>query len=247
MFRLLTYNIMHGGLGRADAIAAVINACAPDLVVLQEATDPANVERLGAATGMAECRAFARQSLGFLSRRPVAFCEWVRPRISRHAFIEIVPEGERVRCFGLHLSAVLAAWTERHRVMELRALLRSVARHQDGFHVLAGDFNTVAPDEPLEAHRLPLRLRSLVWLSGGRVRWRTIQTVLDAGYLDSYRLKHPQEPGPTLPTPNPHLRLDYVFVPQRYAERVLACHVVKHPEAAKASDHFPVVADLRDD
>jgi exodeoxyribonuclease-3 len=247
MFRLLTYNILHGGVGRADAIASVINAAAPDLVVLQEATDPETVERLAGATGMAEWRAFARQSLGFLSRRPVAFSEWVRPRISRHAFIEIVPEGERLRLFGVHLSAVLAAWTERRRVMELRALLKSVARHQDGFHVLAGDFNTVAPDEPLDARRLPFRLRSLVWLSGGRVRWRTIQTVLDAGYADSYRLKHPHDPGPTLPTPNPHLRLDYVFVPARHASRVIGCDVLRHPDAARASDHFPVVADLQVD
>ena len=88
MFRLLTYNILHGGAGRVDAIANVINACAPDLVLLQEATDPAIVERLAEATGMADWRAFARQSLGFLSRRPVAFSEWIRPRISRHAFIE---------------------------------------------------------------------------------------------------------------------------------------------------------------
>lgn len=244
MFRLLTYNIMHGGRGRSDAIARVINACTPDLVLLQEATDPPTIERIAAATGMAEWRAFTRQSLGFLSRRPVAFSEWIRPRISRHAFIEVVPEGEGLRLFGVHLSAVHAAWTERRRVMELRALMHSVARHQDGFHVLGGDFNTLAPGEVLDMQRLPLRLRPFVWLSGGQIRWRTIQTVLDAGYVDAYRLKHPNDPGPTLPTSNPHLRLDYVFVPRQYSERVLACDVVRHTDTIKASDHYPVLADL---
>jgi exodeoxyribonuclease-3 len=139
---------------------------------------------------------------------------------------------------------VLAAWTEQRRVMELRALLRSVARHRDGFHVLAGDFNTVAPGEGLETARLPLRLRSLVWLSGGRIRWRTIQTVVEAGYADAFRLKHPADPGPTLPTSNPHLRLDFVFVPTPGSDRVVRCDVLDHPEAAAASDHFPVVADF---
>ena len=43
-FRLMTYNIRHGGTGRVQAIASVINACSPDLVVLQEATRPENVE-----------------------------------------------------------------------------------------------------------------------------------------------------------------------------------------------------------
>jgi hypothetical protein len=56
--------------------------------------------------------------------------------------VQVVPAGSAVRVFGVHLAAVHAAWTERRRVFELRALLRSVARHQDGFHVLSGDFNT---------------------------------------------------------------------------------------------------------
>jgi exodeoxyribonuclease III len=244
MLRLLTYNIRHGGIGRADAIAHVIGECHADVVLLQEATDPATVGRIAAAAGMAEWRAFMRQSLAFMSRRPVASFESIRPRISRHAFIDVVPAGERVRIFGVHLSAVHAAWTERRRVLELRALLRSIARHQDGFHVLAGDFNTLAPGEVLDAKLLPLRLRSLLWLSGGRIRWRTIQTVLDAGYVDAFRRQHPADPGATLPTPMPHVRLDYVFVPHAYADRVVSCDVVRHPAAAAASDHFPVVADL---
>ena len=244
MFRLMTYNIRHGGRGRESAIAAVITACAPDLVLLQEATDPRTIEQIAEATGMAEWRAYAGQSLGFLSRRRVAFAEWTRPRVSRHAFIEVVPEGSALRVFGVHLSAVHAAWTEQRRVFELRALLRSVARHQDGFHVLSGDFNTVAPGEHLNVRELPLRLRPLVWMSGGSIRWRTVQTVLDAGYVDGFRMRNVEDPGLTLPTPSPHVRIDFVFVPASFSKRVAACEVVRHPQAAAASDHFPVVADL---
>jgi exodeoxyribonuclease-3 len=243
MFRLLTYNIRHGGHGRVEAIAHVINSCAPDLVLLQEATDPVQVEKIAVATGMADGKAYARQSLGFLSRRPVAFSKWNKPRISRHAFIEIVPNGEQVRVFGVHLSAVHAAWTEQRRLLELRALLRAVHEHEHGFHVLSGDFNTLAPDEPLDLGSLPLRLRPFVWMSGGRIKWRTVQAVLEAGYIDSYRLKH-DDPGFTLPTTNPHIRIDYVFVPQGFSNRVVSCEVVRTPEAVVASDHFPVVADL---
>lgn len=243
-FRLLTYNILRGGDDRLDLIAEVINSCAPDLVLLQEASDPVNVEKLAALTGMADGRSFRRQSLGFLSRKPVAFCQWIRPRISRHAFVEVVPEGEKLRVFGVHLSAVLAAWTEQRRMLELRALLRSVSYHQGRFNVLAGDFNTIAADARLDIGRVPLRVRPFLWLTGGRVRWRTIQTVLDAEYVDAYRMKHPDDPGHTLPAPHPHVRLDYVFVPQREAARLLACDIVRHPAAARGSDHLPVMADL---
>jgi len=244
MFRLMTYNIRRGGRGREAPIAAVINGCAPDLVLLQEATDPRSVERIAAATGMEEWRAYAGQSLGFLSRTRVALAEWTRPRVSRHAFVEVVPASGALRVFGVHLAAVHAAWTEQRRLFELRALLRSVARHQDGFHVLSGDFNTLAPGETLDMRNLPLRLRSLVWMSGGRIRWRTVQTVLDAGYVDGFRMLHAGDPGLTLPTPAPHIRIDYVFVPSLFADRVVACDVVRHPQAAAASDHYPVVVDL---
>jgi exodeoxyribonuclease III len=116
---------------------------------------------------------------------------------------------------------------------------------EHGFHVLAGDFNTLAPAEDLDVRRLPARLRPLVWLSGGRIRWRVIQTVLDAGYVDAYRTEHALAPGHTMPSWDPQVRLDDVFVPQAFVDRVGHCDVVVHPAAAAASDHLPVFATLR--
>jgi endonuclease/exonuclease/phosphatase family metal-dependent hydrolase len=72
-----------------------------------------------------------------------------------------------------------------------------------------------------------------------------VQTVLDAGYVDGFRMKHADDPGLTLPTPVPHIRIDYVFVPSGFSSRVATCDVARHPQAASASDHYPVVADLQ--
>jgi exodeoxyribonuclease III len=231
-------------VNRVGPLARVISACAPDLVLLQEATRPAVVEQLAEQTGMAEWRAYHRQSLAFMSRVPVAQAAWIKPRLSHHAFIEVVPAGEPMRLYGLHLSAVHAAWTERRRRYELKALLRSVGRHQQGFHALAGDFNTLAPGAVLDVGLLPLRLRPFVWMSGGRIKWRTIQTVLDAGYVDAFRLEHPDDPGLTMPVPTPHVRLDYVFVPEAFKDRIISCDIVRHPDTLLASDHLPVLAEL---
>jgi exodeoxyribonuclease-3 len=241
--RLLTYNIQRGGRGREEALARVIASCAPDLAVLQEARDPAVVEHLARKCGMMQWGAQPRSSLGFLSRVPVARHEWHWPDRSRHAFLELVlSEGERV--FGVHLAAVHAAWTERRRVRELRALLTAIAEHQEGFHVLAGDFNTLAPGELLDIRKLPYRLRTLVWLSGGRVRWRTIQAVLEARYVDAYRLVNPEAPGVTFPARSPHIRLDYVFVPQNFSTRIRGCSVVGGERVVEASDHLPLLAEF---
>jgi len=244
MVRLLTYNIRRGGSGREDALQAVIRACDPDIVVFQEATDPKVIAALAYGAGMPFHAARPRLSLGFMSRIPIAGYSWHRPRVSRHAFLEIVPKDLPVRLFGVHLSAVFAALTERRRMLELRALVSAIHREQRGFHVVAGDFNTLAPGEIFDIRSLPRRVRATLWLSGGRVRWRTIRLMLDAGYADVFRALNPTDAGLTLPTPTPQVRLDYVFVPSADLSRVTRCEVVRDSPSRDASDHFPLLAEL---
>lgn len=242
--RLLSYNILHGGRGREAAIAEVIREVDPDLVILQEAERPAAINRIADLAGMPQFGARAGESLGFISREPVAHASWHRPRVSRHAFLEVVPADGNWRVFGVHLSAVHAAWTEQRRVFELRALLRSIDPGQHGPHVLVGDFNTVAPGEWLDVARLPARLRALVWLSGGGIRWRTIQTILDAGYGDAFRHRHGGAEGQTFPAPGPYVRLDYAFLPRDLLPRVSDCSIVALGPVRTASDHLPLLVDL---
>ena len=242
--RILSYNIRRGGAGREAALASVICAVSPDVVVLEEATRPDVVERIARDTGMRHWASKTGKSLAFMSRDSVVSFAAHRPPISRHAFLDIAPAATSWRVFGVHLSAVHAAWTERRRLFELRALLRTVAAHQAGPHILIGDFNTVAPGDIFDVRRLPRRLRALVWLSGGHIRWRTIATVLAAGYVDSFRHLHPDDLGYTLPTPDPHVRLDYAFVPGAFARHVRSCEIVRTPDVAGASDHFPLLVDV---
>ena len=243
---LLSYNIRYGGIGREGQLATVIREARADLVVLQEATRPRVIERLAAAVDMPVWAARPGHSLAFLSRHEIAHYEWHRPPATHHSFLEIVPAAGDYRVFGLHLSAVHANWRERRRGRELRALLDGIKRHQEGFHVLVGDFNTVAPGEMLDVQRLPLRLRPFIWLSGGRLRWETIQIMLDAGYIDGYRTLHPDDRGFTFPTWDPHVRLDYVFLPAPFAARLRACEIINgSPDVALASDHFPLLAHLK--
>ena len=242
--RLLSYNIRHGGAGREAALASVIRMARPDVVVVQEATRPAVLEQLARDTGLAHWGSRRGESLAYLSRQPLDHVQWRKPRVSRHAFIEIVPAGGAWRIVGVHLSAVHAAWTEHRRRYELRALLVAIQQHQHGPHVLVGDFNTLAPGELLDFTKLPPRLRALVWMSGGRLRWRTIQGVLDAGYVDAFRALQPDLIGHTFPTWDPHVRLDYLFVPQPCIGRVSRCQVFSANEVGDASDHFPLIAEL---
>ena len=245
ILKLLSYNIRYGGIDREQHLAAVIRKESPDVVVFQEATRPQVIEWLAEQTGMRIWAAKPGHSLGFMSRIEIAHHEWHRPLGTRRPFIELIPAGINLRIFGLHLSAIHSNWTERRRMRELRALLKGIEQHQRGFHVIVGDFNTLAPGELLETRSLPARLQMLVWLSGGRIRWETIQILLDDNYVDGYRILYPQEKGFTFPTWNPHVRLDYLFLPTPFAERLKACQVVQgYAEVLQASDHFPLLAQL---
>jgi endonuclease/exonuclease/phosphatase family metal-dependent hydrolase len=246
-WRLLSYNIRYGGTGRESALAAVIGAARPDVVVLQEARDPHVVARLAAAGEFTAWGSRPGYSTGFLSHIPVTHHAWHHPRSSRHAFLEVAFEGTECRVFGLHLSAWFSKWSERRRAREIRALLDGIREHQEGFHVIAGDFNALAPGELLEAARMPRWIRAMVWLSGRDIERDTIQVMLDEGYVDAWRTLHPSDPGYTFPTWDPHVRLDYVFTPKRYAARLLACEVVRDPEVVRdASDHLPLAVEVGD-
>jgi exodeoxyribonuclease-3 len=243
--KLLSYNVRFGGGGREGPLAAVIRDADPDLVILQEATDPRVVERLSEETGLTIRAAHRGNSIAYLSRAPIKRHEWHRPRGSRRHFMELELEGSNLVVFGIHLSAVHSFWTERRRMRELRSLLAWVESRSTGFHVMVGDFNTLAPGELLDAQKLPPRLRALVWLSGGRVRYQTIQILLAAGYTDAFRKLHPAELGYTFPTWDPHVRLDFAFLPRPHEARVSACRVLtEHPEVKEASDHFPLLVKL---
>lgn len=238
-FSLVTYNIRLGGVGREDALASVIRASEADLVVLQEATSPAVVAQLAARTGMAHWMARRGSSLAFLSRRQVISHRWRRPAWSQHAILELVPQ-EGLVVFGVHLSAVHSNWTEWRRVREVRGLLTMASVDAQQVQVLAGDFNTLAPGEALDVARLPARLRAVVWLTGRRIQWKTVALMLEAGYVDAFRLVEPDGRGYTFPTWDPHLRLDYAFMRARDATRLRSCRVMRPDEAARASDHLPL-------
>lgn len=248
ILRLLSYNIRFGGVGREDAIAEAIKSVAPDLVVFQEATHPYVIERIAKTTDYKFWAARERHSIGYLSRTEIRYHEWHYPAGARHSFLEVVPlASNESRIFGLHLSARFSRWDEQRRAREIRSLLEGIKRHQDGFHILVGDYNTLAPGEELELDKLPAWIRALIWISGRKLQRDTIQVALDAGYLDCYRMTHKEEKGYTFPTWDPHVRLDYAFVPKVFADRILKCDVITEPEALMkaASDHLPLLVELK--
>jgi endonuclease/exonuclease/phosphatase family metal-dependent hydrolase len=245
IMRLLTYNIRYGGRGHEAELAAVIRAADPDIVLLQEATDRDVIGRLAGMTGLPNWDARPRSSTSFMTRLDVVAYDWILPRGSRHSFLEVAIANPEVRLFGLHLSAWFNDWTERRRTREIKALLDSIRKHQNGLHLIAGDFNALAPGAELNTRAWPGWIRTMVWLSGGNIARSTIQHMLDEQYIDVWRALNDGNAGNTFPVWNPQVRLDYIFTPERYQPSLRTCRIVTDPPEAKtASDHFPLLAEL---
>lgn len=246
MLRVLSYNIRFGGTGREREIARVIESADPDIVMLQEASDPVVVAHLAEETGLKHWAARPRYSTGYLSRVELQSHEWHHPRGARHAFLELVLPGDAGRLYGLHLHPWFSKWSEQRRAWEMRTLLESIKDHQHGFHIIAGDFNALAPGARLNTRNMPVWIQAMVWISGRDIARHTIETLLKANYADVWKKHHDGDEGFTFPVWRPHVRLDYVFTPERYVSKLSRCEVLYDaPDVKTASDHFPLLIEIQ--
>jgi exonuclease III len=108
-------------------------------------------------------------------------------------------------------------------------------------HLLVGDLNALCPGDPVGTPPRGEEKRGDALPGAPR---RAIRLILDAGYVDCYRSLHPETPGYTYPSHALWLRLDYIFASPPMAARLYACDVVMGEEAERASDHFPIWAQL---
>jgi endonuclease/exonuclease/phosphatase family metal-dependent hydrolase len=249
--KVLTYNVLDGGAGREALILQVLQQARPDIVILEEVYDAPFVEHLGQALAM---RPFfgegnRQRRVALLSRLPVASFHSHHPyppiwRNFVEAEVEYLP-GKRLRLFGVHTMAGLALPLEAWRWWEARVILRQSGLVPDQPCLIGGDFNAIAPRDPVDRRSMPRWMQVMFLLQGNRIYRLSLRAYLQAGYIDSFRRLNPQSPGFTYPTPRPNARLDYLLVNAALAPAVRGCQVLQQPEAVlSASDHYPLMLEL---
>lgn len=239
--RLVSYNIRFGGGRRIAFISAVLASLEPDVVLLQEATDPTAVDRIARGASLGHVIRRPGFSVAALLREAPRGHEWHRPGRSR-GFLDLHPAGpEGLRLLGLHLPAGLSLRGERARLRQVDTLLEWTGGTADGQTVLMGDLNSVARGDVPRVREMPLWLRLLLRFDGG-IRTDVQDRLAAAGWVDAYRHLHPGESGFTLPASSPQVRLDYTLVPGPMLPRVTSCAPAQDaPMAARASDHLPLL------
>jgi exodeoxyribonuclease-3 len=251
MMKVMTYNILNGGVGREPAILEVIQSVGPDIVILQEVYTPGLVRDLATALGAEPFfpPGNAKRRVALLSRLPI------RSARSHHPILPIwcnVVEAE-IECrphqllylFGIHAKANLAIVSEGWRWWEAKYIIGRASPYATRLCLIGGDFNAIAPGDSIAVDRMPWLHKLILWLQGNRVYRFSIREYLAAGFADSFRALNEAEAGFTLPTPDPNSRLDYILVSASLRAHLKTCRVVRQPSAVeKASDHYPVVAEF---
>ena len=171
--RVVTYNILLGGARREEHITAVLRRVDADVVTLQEVSNPDFASRLARELGMQLVVGAASDGTGIniavLSRLRVR--RWHnhvhRGRMLRsHLETVLVTGGAHVPELHLHSVHLAARFGERNkgesrRGRELDALFADLRAASDTPHLIAGDFNSLAPGDSLAATAFFARMAEL--------------------------------------------------------------------------------------
>jgi exodeoxyribonuclease-3 len=245
--RIMSWNILVGGQDRLDAIVTVLRRERPDLLALQELRgfDRRRHERmrtLADAVGMTPhlARSIFGQPVAVLVRPPLRIARHKSYSWQFHHAAAAVTLTDGLTFVSTHLNPY-SGYRRYREATWLAARFR-------GPVVIAGDMNSLDPhtDHSAALAGLPVARRHL--RSDGTVDTRAIAAYERAGLRDLWRTAGAGE-GLTVPTTiGGHefgpMRLDYLLATPAVAGRVREMRVLRDDQTAKASDHFPVRADL---
>lgn len=253
--RIVTYNILDGGEGRADPLAEVLLAQSADVIGIVEADNAAVLQRLsqrlqmdfvdGAGEGHSAAL-FSRWTIGDTVNLAALHPNGPRSFLTA----EVTDEHGQTMTFGvLHLHPRADDADEAVREGQLRIVLEHFAQHrkENRPHVLMGDFNANSPVQLIDPAKCKESTRKSFDENGGAIPRRVIRMLLDAGYTDTLAAADAtaaRERG-SFTTQHPGQRVDYIFAFGIDPKRVSAAWIEQDRLAKFASDHFPVGCEIR--
>jgi endonuclease/exonuclease/phosphatase family metal-dependent hydrolase len=128
------------------------------------------------------------------------------------------------------------------------------SRNKDKNYILAGDFNSLSPEDKYNREKLIRGFKTFdknpEQSVNNLMEGKTIQYLLSHGLVDTHRKIHKKfvESDYTMPTDflsknkESAMRIDYIFCSPDI--KIKDAGIIRSKEAEKASDHYPVYADL---
>jgi endonuclease/exonuclease/phosphatase family metal-dependent hydrolase len=252
--RIVSYNILEGGEGRADPLAEVIEAQQPDLVALVEATDLNVIERIARRLGMDFVHAPGNtKASALLSRwtiRESINHALLHPELSKSLLEATVVDqaGQEWTLGVVHFHAHATEKDEARRDAELRIVLDVFAPHRSAHrrHLICGDFNSNSSTQRIDPDRCKPSTRREWTENGGAIPRRIIQAMLEQRYVDTLHALRGDfaDTHGTFSTQFPGQRVDYIFSHGVPAERLKDAWIEYDRLAKYASDHFPIGLEI---
>jgi endonuclease/exonuclease/phosphatase family metal-dependent hydrolase len=172
--RVATYNILLGGERRRDLVGNVLRRIDADVIALQEVRDARHVRDLAEELGMEMLLGKpsdpdSPMHTAILTRLPVR--AWRNRRhhgrmLRSHLHCDVETGGSALPVLGVHCLHLAARFGERNkgearRIREIGAVLTDIADGQTLPHMLIGDFNALAPGDPILATGFFRRMNDL--------------------------------------------------------------------------------------
>lgn len=248
--RIVSYNILDGGLGRADPLAQVIEAQQPDVVGLVEADDEAVVRRIARRLGMDWVRAAGNgHALAILSRLPIVQTinhAPIQPGLSRGLLQAWIQAGQsQIELSLTHLHPYATEADEDRRLDELELIFPHLD-DKPAVQVFMGDFNSNSPIQLIDPQRCKPSTRKVWEANGSQLPRKVIQSILNRGFMDSLEVFDPQSArsAGTFSTQFPGQRVDYIFLRGIERHTIRSAWIEQDRLAKYASDHFPIGVEI---
>lgn len=252
--RILSFNIFEGGVGRVDPICSVIREASADVIFIAETWDTEcfgqMAQKLNTEMFQAQSPTNPRGHVGLLSKWPIREAINFGPldtRLTRAAIrAEIKTDSGTWGIVGVHLYPYETMENERIRLKELDAVLQMAEKFKGIQHLIVGDFNAHHPQQIIDLQKADPKIRDRVQAHGGKIPRLVVKKMLENGYADAHAIgREPAKWQNTFTTRFSELRVDYIFVPEAISGRIVDCTAFKPPLARYASDHYPVLAQIR--
>lgn len=251
----MTYNILNGGVAGLERIIEVVKKESPDYLTINEANTFARENTKGLKEFAHQCGfEYCQLALSGEKEYHVAACSKKKWQSVKH--VTPLMRGCVVAEFKTTIGDLsiasfhLTPYTEDLRLPEIDVITSSQRGSEN--KVLIGDANSLSPYDDYNPAIVKTfnEIQIKKFTKDGQLRFDAIKKIMSYGYLDcALELKSNRDY--TAPTSinegsvHSNMRLDYFFISKSVRPYLHTYYVVKNSLTQIASDHYPVVIELR--
>jgi len=256
LMKLMTYNILNGAKDNLAKVIAVINRESPDFLGINEANgfDDNNqkiIKEFAAKIGLpffdlAKCGDGDDYHIAVFSKQPFEKIEHLDGFARAAIAVDIKTDFGTISIIATHLTP----YTEALRMEEVKKILSH--DHGSSYKVLMGDLNSLSRADDYDPKIVATfnEMQTKKFTADGRLLFHVTDKLLQPSYVDPAILADKQKVF-TAPTSineyeaHNNMRLDYILVSPQLQARLSVYGVIKDELTNVASDHFPVIVELR--